>query len=168
MGKEKKFKDSSKFKKFPRIRDKYTEHIENIPSQERRKLEYFWVAETTDGDTIPQFTVDGEENKYTQVRKLAEENRVEAVYWVPINDEPAKHSIGMTDLKNDDFEIFRRGYKQVTRSGRRQLGPDNRVYVMMRNGEHCFVSEEGRKIVTENRGHDMKEYLRGGNANAGN
>lgn len=163
--------ENSRFDTFPGFRDDYIENIDAMPLGEELKLDYIWVAETTEGDIV-QFKPSGEEVLYSEVRDAASRGEVEAIYWVPVDPETGD-TVGVTGLKGFDFlrasesasaeeaRLLRRGYKRINASSprREEVSQDRRAYIIEVEDKICFVSDEGNIEVVDDDEHDMEEYL---------
>ncbi len=67
--------------------------------KERTHHAYMWLAETTDGDFIPQYEADGTENSGRIVLDLDKEGKLARVYRVPVNPGLPSHFVKLCDGK---------------------------------------------------------------------
>lgn len=147
--------DETVFEKKPDLRQEYSENAEAIPESERKKVDFFWLAETTNG-IIPQYTVMGEENSYTEVREAAERGELDAFYWVPIDSE-AGEAVGVDTIDGSEFRAFRRGRKKFHRATLHSV--DDRVYVIEISGTLLVVNPSGKPFITENSNFHPRDFI---------
>lgn len=91
-------------------RDSILSNISSMPDEDKKKYNFIWKAELENGEEIVQFDGRGEEINYGKVRKQLEKDKVQGLYFVPI--EAGKNSYGIKPSDADgEVGLIRRAYK---------------------------------------------------------
>lgn len=133
------------FGRFPEKKEEYEQFAEAVPRSERRKVCYFWVAETS-SETIPQYTTQGKENSYAKVREAHSRGDLEEFYWVPIDSE-ASDVVGVAPVEASDFRALRRGRIDISRASYRTEAHD-KVYAIRHDDTFLVVGPRGSVATT--------------------
>lgn len=128
-------------------REKIIDHISSMPDEEKDKYSYIWLAELgqdTNPAKIVQFDARGNEQSYSEVRQRLNDNKVAALYWVPIEANRKGFGVKTSDL-NEMPGLIRRGYIKHTLELGEERGFACRIEA---DGKYLYVSEEGETKVT--------------------
>lgn len=125
-------------------RDSVITNISAMPDSEKDRYGFIWKAELEDGSEIVQFTTRGEENNYVQVKKKLEENKVEALYFVPVQAGMDSFGVKPSDV-DGEAGLMRRGFIRHNNIG----GVLEQGYVArIQAGEKYLYIDNNGKTVT--------------------
>jgi len=140
-------------------RAKVISHISAMSEVDKDKYSFIWLAELGDVNSdafLCQFDARGNEQNYSEVRERLNENKVAAVYFIPIKAKRNGYGV-----KNDDVDglpgLIRRGYIKHNASG----GGQKRgfAYRIEAGDKYLYVSDSGEFTVTSDADLNVVEYF---------
>lgn len=138
-------------------REEIIDHISSMSDDDKQKYSYIWLAELgqdTNPAEIVQFDARGNEQNYGEVRKKLNENKVDSLYWVPVEANRTGFGVNVSDLDSVPG-LIRRGFIQHSPTGSGQVR--GFAYRIEADGKYLYVSDDGDTKVTRNEDFNVVE-----------